>query len=83
VLRTAGPAPAATAERTPLAVDSSRSGTASGAHARSAVSSAARRVVEVPVVGVRLDRVLRAVWPVGQRPAGPARDLLAIAGRPA
>jgi DNA-binding transcriptional LysR family regulator len=44
---------------------------------------AARRVVEVPVVGVRLDRVLRAVWPVGQRPAGPARDLLAIAGRPA
>ncbi|WP_275466565.1 LysR family transcriptional regulator [Streptomyces noursei] len=26
-----------------------------------------------------LSRVLRAVWPTGQRPAGPARDLVAIA----
>jgi DNA-binding transcriptional LysR family regulator len=43
---------------------------------------AARRVIEVPVTGVRLDRALRAVWPVGHRPAGPARDLLAIALRP-
>ncbi|MFF3487144.1 LysR family transcriptional regulator [Streptomyces sp. NPDC002701] len=38
----------------------------------------ARRLVEIPVEGVRLSRALRAVWPVGHRPAGPARDLLAL-----
>ncbi|MBB5938869.1 molybdate transport repressor ModE-like protein [Streptomyces zagrosensis] len=37
-----------------------------------------RRLVEVPVDGVRLRRDLRAVWPVGERPAGPARDLLGL-----
>nr|WP_245245177.1 LysR family transcriptional regulator [Streptomyces palmae] len=39
---------------------------------------AARRLVEVPVSGIRLTRDLRAVWPTGQRPAGPARDLLGL-----
>ncbi|MFC8661193.1 MULTISPECIES: LysR family transcriptional regulator [Streptomyces] len=38
----------------------------------------ARRLVEIPVEGVRLSRDLRAVWPVGHRPTGPARDLLAL-----
>jgi hypothetical protein len=42
---------------------------------------AAHRIVEVAVTGARLDRSLRAVWPSGQRPAGPARDLLTIALR--
>jgi len=40
---------------------------------------AAGRLVQVPLRGVDLRRQLRAVWPVGQRPGGPARDLLAIA----
>lgn len=31
------------------------------------------------VTGLDLDRPLRAVWPRGQRPTGPARDLYAIA----
>ncbi|GHE49687.1 LysR family transcriptional regulator [Streptomyces vinaceus] len=39
---------------------------------------AARRLVEVPVTGAALGRALRAVWPVGNRPAGPARDLLSL-----
>ncbi|WP_328497445.1 LysR family transcriptional regulator [Streptomyces sp. NBC_00414] len=38
----------------------------------------ARRLVEIPVEGVRLSRDLRAVWPTGHPPAGPARDLLAL-----
>ncbi|MFH8466701.1 LysR family transcriptional regulator [Streptomyces sp. NPDC017991] len=38
----------------------------------------ARRLVAIPVEGVRLSRALRAVWPAGHRPAGPARDLLAL-----
>lgn len=42
---------------------------------------AARRLVRVPVTGVELTRRLRAVWPHGQRPTGPAHDLLAIAGQ--
>lgn len=37
-----------------------------------------RRLVTVPVEGVDLRRALRAVWPSGHRPAGPARDLLAL-----
>lgn len=40
---------------------------------------AAGRLVRVAVTGVDLTRRLRAVWPRGQRPAGPARDLLRIA----
>ncbi len=40
---------------------------------------AAGRLVQVPLRGVDLRRQLRAVWTVGQRPGGPARDLLAIA----
>ncbi|MFE2146241.1 LysR family transcriptional regulator [Streptomyces sp. NPDC059456] len=39
---------------------------------------AARRLVEVPVSGAALGRALRAVWPSGARPAGPARDLLSL-----
>jgi DNA-binding transcriptional LysR family regulator len=42
---------------------------------------AAGRLVAVAVEGVDLRRSLRAVWPAGQRPTGPARDLLAIAAR--
>ncbi|MEU9786047.1 LysR family transcriptional regulator [Streptomyces phaeochromogenes] len=38
----------------------------------------ARRLVEIPVEGVRLSRDLRAVWPLGHRPTGPARDLLTL-----
>lgn len=37
---------------------------------------ATRRLVEVPLSGLDLRRPLRAVWPTGRRPAGPARDLL-------
>jgi DNA-binding transcriptional LysR family regulator len=37
------------------------------------------RLVEVAVHGVDLSRQLHAVWPTGQRPSGPARDLLRIA----
>ncbi|MEV4195404.1 LysR substrate-binding domain-containing protein, partial [Streptomyces toxytricini] len=39
---------------------------------------AARRLVQVPVTGAALGRALRAVWPAGSRPAGPARDLLSL-----
>ncbi|MDH6138040.1 MULTISPECIES: LysR family transcriptional regulator [Kitasatospora] len=39
---------------------------------------ATRRLVEVPVADLDLRRPLRAVWPAGQRPSGPARDLLAL-----
>ncbi|MFF9897286.1 LysR family transcriptional regulator [Streptomyces longispororuber] len=40
----------------------------------------AGRLVRVPVVGVRmrLRRELRAVWPAGHVPAGPARELLGL-----
>ena len=37
-----------------------------------------RRLVRVPVEGVSLARDLRAVWPTGHRPVGPARDLLSL-----
>jgi DNA-binding transcriptional LysR family regulator len=40
---------------------------------------AAGRLVQVPVSGVVLDRVLRAVWLSAQRPVGPADDLLRLA----
>ncbi|MGW6024571.1 LysR family transcriptional regulator [Streptomyces sp. NPDC055099] len=45
----------------------------------------ARRLVAVPLEGVQLRRALRAVWPTGHRPTGPARDLLSLtrAGGPA
>ncbi|MEV0665638.1 LysR family transcriptional regulator [Actinomadura luteofluorescens] len=39
---------------------------------------AAGRLVCVPVPELDLSRPLRAVWPAGQRPAGPARDLLGL-----
>ncbi|MBV2355850.1 LysR family transcriptional regulator [Streptomyces sp. J2-1] len=39
---------------------------------------ATRRLVEIPVHAVPLRRDLRAVWPVGHRPTGPARDLLSL-----
>ncbi|PBC64942.1 LysR family transcriptional regulator [Streptomyces sp. Tue6028] len=38
----------------------------------------ARRLVTVELADVRLDRALRAVWPTGHRPTGPARDLLSL-----
>lgn len=41
--------------------------------------TAAGRLVQVPVTGADLGRRLRAVWPRGSRPSGPARELLAIA----
>ncbi|MFG2950655.1 LysR family transcriptional regulator [Streptomyces adustus] len=43
---------------------------------------AMRRLVSIPVEGVRLRRDLRAVWPTGHRPAGPARDLLSLTRGP-
>lgn len=43
---------------------------------------AAGRLIRVPIDGLPLTRELRAVWPEGPAPAGPARDLLAIAARP-
>ncbi|MEU8123758.1 LysR family transcriptional regulator [Spirillospora sp. NPDC049024] len=39
---------------------------------------ASGRLVRVPVPELDLSRPLRAVWPAGRRPAGPARDLLAL-----
>ncbi|WP_121008674.1 LysR family transcriptional regulator [Saccharothrix australiensis] len=39
------------------------------------------RLVEVPVEGLDLRRVLRAVWPGGRRLVGPAAELLAVATR--
>ncbi|WP_067539109.1 LysR family transcriptional regulator [Nocardia crassostreae] len=39
-------------------------------------------LVSPHVMGLDLDRALRAIWPKGQRPTGPARDLYAIARRP-
>ncbi|TDD86572.1 LysR family transcriptional regulator [Actinomadura rubrisoli] len=39
---------------------------------------ASGRLVAVPVPGLDLGRPLRAVWPAGQRPTGPARDLLSL-----
>jgi DNA-binding transcriptional LysR family regulator len=41
----------------------------------------ADRVRVVPVQGASFTRRLRAVWPRGQRPSAPARDLLEIARR--
>lgn len=40
----------------------------------------AGRLVEVAVSGVRVERRLRAIWPRGRRPAGPARELLTLIG---
>ncbi|MFC8092881.1 LysR family transcriptional regulator [Streptomyces sp. NPDC057301] len=37
-----------------------------------------RRLVSVPVADVSLARDLRAVWPTGHRPVGPARELLSL-----
>ncbi|MFF8596222.1 LysR family transcriptional regulator [Streptomyces sp. NPDC015220] len=37
-----------------------------------------RRLVTIPVAGVALRRDLRAVWPTGHRPVGPARELLSL-----
>ncbi|MFG2181824.1 LysR family transcriptional regulator [Streptomyces abikoensis] len=39
---------------------------------------AARRLVEIPVRDLSLSRALRAVWPTGHRPTGPARELLGL-----
>lgn len=37
-----------------------------------------RRLVGIPLAGVSLARDLRAVWPTGHRPVGPARELLSL-----
>ncbi|MFF6980618.1 LysR family transcriptional regulator [Streptomyces sp. NPDC008343] len=37
-----------------------------------------RRLVSVPLADVSLARDLRAVWPTGHRPVGPARELLSL-----
>ncbi|MEU3525011.1 LysR family transcriptional regulator [Streptomyces sp. NPDC038707] len=37
-----------------------------------------RRLVSIPVEGLPLRRALRAVWPTGHRPTGPARELLSL-----
>ncbi|MEV5014901.1 LysR family transcriptional regulator [Streptomyces sp. NPDC053780] len=37
-----------------------------------------RRLVNVPLADVTLARDLRAVWPTGHRPTGPARQLLSL-----
>ncbi|MFF7609615.1 LysR substrate-binding domain-containing protein [Streptomyces parvulus] len=37
-----------------------------------------RRLVSVPLADVTLARDLRAVWPTGHRPTGPARQLLSL-----
>ncbi|NUK73822.1 LysR family transcriptional regulator, partial [Streptomyces lunaelactis] len=42
---------------------------------------ASRRLVEIPVAEVPLQRDLRAVWPQSHRPTGPARDLLSLTRR--
>ncbi|MEU8529688.1 MULTISPECIES: LysR family transcriptional regulator [Streptomyces] len=39
---------------------------------------ASRRLVEIPLDLTPLARALRAVWPTGHRPTGPARDLLSL-----
>ncbi|MFE0453984.1 LysR family transcriptional regulator [Streptomyces sp. NPDC058914] len=39
---------------------------------------AMRRLVNVPLADVSLARDLRAVWPTGHRPVGPARELLSL-----
>ncbi|MFF4546273.1 LysR family transcriptional regulator [Streptomyces sp. NPDC001435] len=39
---------------------------------------AMRRLVSIPVDGILLARDLRAVWPTGHRPTGPARELLSL-----
>jgi len=36
------------------------------------------RLVAVPLVGLDLGRPLRALWPTGTRPVGPARELLTL-----
>ena len=41
----------------------------------------AGRLVEIPVTDIDLSRRLRAIWPRGQQPTGPARDLLSLIGR--
>ncbi|MEU7633602.1 LysR family transcriptional regulator [Nocardia sp. NPDC049220] len=46
-----------------------------------AAEIAAGTLVSPTVTGLELARTLRAVWPTGQRPTGPARDLFAIAQR--
>ncbi len=46
-----------------------------------AADLATRALVQVEVTGLDLHRALRAVWPAGRTPRGPASDLLTIATR--
>ncbi|MEU7163618.1 LysR family transcriptional regulator [Streptomyces morookaense] len=43
---------------------------------------ASGRLAEIHVAGLSLERSLRAVWPQGHRPTGPARDLLGLTRGP-
>ncbi|MEV4926663.1 LysR family transcriptional regulator [Streptomyces roseoverticillatus] len=43
---------------------------------------ASGRLVEIPFADLDLHRSLRAVWPTGHRPTGPARDLLSLTQGP-
>ncbi|MEU8547412.1 LysR family transcriptional regulator [Streptomyces roseoverticillatus] len=43
---------------------------------------ASGRLVEIPFADLDLNRSLRAVWPTGHRPTGPARDLLSLTQGP-
>ncbi|MGW2598328.1 LysR family transcriptional regulator [Streptomyces klenkii] len=43
---------------------------------------ASGRLAEIPVADLDLHRALRAVWPTGHRPTGPARDLLSLTQGP-
>ncbi|MFK0019379.1 LysR family transcriptional regulator [Streptomyces sp. NPDC090798] len=38
----------------------------------------AHRLVSIPLSDIQLRRALRAVWPTGHRPTGPARELLSL-----
>jgi len=71
--------PASTAELKAAAV----SGTGPAVVSELAVAGelSGGRLVTVPVDGLDLSRPLRAVWPAGRRPSGPARDLLALIRR--
>ncbi|WP_237669261.1 LysR substrate-binding domain-containing protein [Rhodococcus sp. BS-15] len=42
---------------------------------------AAGTLVRVPIPGLTLRRALRAIWPSGRAPSGPAAELLTVAAK--
>ena len=78
-----GPPPAIELSTATAVRESVRAGLGPAVLSRLAVAGDLRehRLVEVPVSGLDLARRLRAVWlgPTGHPPAGPARDLVALA----